>query len=390
MTEKDELFGGINLMSQPQEIEILEPAEVVEREEAAAEVETKKPAKKVKEEVEEEDDDFTFDIPDIVENTDENKDVSEKPSSPPIENDASSPSLIEPFAKALYEEGILPNFNEDSFKERVKEIGEVEALFETIKTTIESEIESFKQEAEEDFKNFIKARDEGLDLNEYAKISASAKKYSSIKEDLLEDDEKLQKNIVKEYLRSKGFDDEEISDTIESYEDTAKLLTKSKAALKNLIKDEEAKAEKLKEDTKRFRIEQAEAIENQRKSLKKLIEETKNIIPDVSLTGNEKKRIFEHITTPIDKDANGNPINIIMKKRMENPLRYAMLEAYYNDIGLFDENFEKIIKKAKSNSIKDFTKAIESGAALKSPKGKPVVSTTPGIDPDFNDAWSRL
>ena len=399
MSENDELFGGVNLMTQTDEIEIPDVVEGGSGGEDTKTPETKesKPSKSVDNDEFEVDDD-TFELPEVEEeetttelDEDEENIDGEKPSSPPEEKDSSSPSPIEPFAKALFEEGVLTKFDEEGFREKVKEVGEVEALFETVKDTIQSEIEAFKAEADEDYQNFLKARDEGLDLNEYASISAKAKKYSSIEENALEEDEKLQKSLVRDYLKAKGFDDEEISDTIESYEDTAKLVPKAKLALKNLIKDEKEKSKKLEEDTKLHREQVALAIEQQRKDLKKLIDDTKHIIPEVSMTGNEKKRIYELITQPVDKDNNGNPINAIMKKRLENPLKYAMLEAYYNDLGFFDEKFEKLTKKAKSNSIKDFAKALESGATIGSPKGKPApAKKSDGSDPDFEDAWGRL
>lgn len=385
MTEKDELFGGINLMSQPSEIFIDVPGEeqsVEKEEQVEKDVKGKKPTSGKEIDIEDEYEGL-IEIPDA-----EVDDNGEEPSSPPEEKDSSSPSPIEPFAKALFEEGILPNFDEELFKKRAEELGDIEALFETIRDTITAEIEAFKVESDEDYQKFLQAKEEGVDLNEYASISTNKKRFSSITEDSLDEDDKLQKALVTEYLKLKGFDSAEIADTVESYEDTAKLYNKAKLALKNLKTYEDNREKELFENTKKQREENTKALAQQRSELKSVIDSTEFIMPEVKLTGIEKKKLYEMITVPIEKDQYGNQINAVMKKRMENPLQYAILEAYYNNLGFFDKKFDKIVKKAKSSSVKEFANAVQTGAAIRKPSSKPAISES--LSPDYDEAWGRV
>lgn len=385
MTEKDELFGGINLMSQPSEIFIDVPGEeqsVEKEEQVEKDVKSKKPTSGKEIDIEDEYEGL-IEIPDA-----EVDDNGEEPSSPPEEKDSSSPSPIEPFAKALFEEGILPNFDEELFKKRAEELGDIEALFETIRDTITAEIEAFKVESDEDYQKFLQAKEEGVDLNEYASISTNKKRFSSITEDSLDEDDKLQKALVTEYLKLKGFDSAEIADTVESYEDTAKLYNKAKLALKNLKTYEDNREKELFENTKKQREENTKALAQQRSELKSVIDSTEFIMPEVKLTGIEKKKLYEMITVPIEKDQYGNQINAVMKKRMENPLQYAILEAYYNNLGFFDKKFDKIVKKAKSSSVKEFANAVQTGAAIRKPSSKPAISES--LSPDYDEAWGRV
>ncbi len=388
----EELFSGISLGNTLDEIEI---PDVIAEEGGEEKAPPVKEEKKTKDPIIDEDEDGLIEIPDIVEDTTEGTieeeeteelNAEEKPSDSEEKSKTSSPSPFEPFAKALFEEGIFSHFDAEEFAKMTEELGEVDALFDLTRKNIESEINAYKEAAEEDYKAFVDARDKGIDLNEYAKLSKNKQKYSSINEDSLEDNEDLQKSLVKEYLESRGFSKEEIDDTVESYEDTAKLLGKSKVALKNLLKSEEEREVKLKEDAKTRDIEVKEQVKKQKQELQKIISDTEQIIPDVKLTKNEKNKLFDLITQPVAKDEEGNLVNSIMKKRLENPLRYAMLEAYYHSIGLYDEKFDKLTKKAKSDSVKKLTEVL-STEGFKS--GKPPKASQ-SVDPDYDAAWKRL
>ncbi len=383
----EELFSGINLGNSLDEIEIPEVVEAGSGDTTTAKQEKSKSVKP--DPIEEE---GLIEIPDVIEEDDveeviddDNPDEKE-PSDSKVKSGTSSPSPFEPFAKALYEEGIFSHFDVEEFAKMSEELGEVDALFELTRRNIDAEIAAYKDAADADYKAFVEARDKGIDLNEYAKLSKNVKKYGSIDESSLEDDEALQKTLVQDYLRNRGFSQEEIDDTVESYEDTAKMYNKSKIALKNLIKSEEDKFKKLEEDAKNKDLQIKEQVKKQKEELQNLIGTTEQIIPDVKLTKNEKNKLFELITAPVAKDAEGNLVNAIMKKRLENPLKYAMLEAYYHSIGLYDEKFDKLTKKAKSDSIKKLTEVL-STEGFKT--GKPARASA-SLDPDYEDAWKRL
>jgi acyl-homoserine lactone acylase PvdQ len=66
-----------------------------------------------------------------------------------------------------------------------------------------------------------------------------------------------------------------------------------------------------------------------------------------------KDSIFSMITTPVKQDANGQALNAVMAKRAEDPIKYALMEAYFVKLGLFDGKFDKIVAKAKTQAVKE-------------------------------------
>lgn len=363
MAEREEehnLFGGISLSSDeyidiPDGIAPVEPI-----------VDTDDPTK-TKEKTKEKPEDTGFiEIPDAVSHQDVTEEATkddEEDSKDKGKKQASSSSPFKPLAKALFETGVLSSFEEDEYDELVKEFDgdEALALIELNKRTIESEIKAYKEEGEAEYAAFLEARDAGVDLNDWASVQDNKKRLSKIDDDSLTDDVKLQKQLIKEDLEKRGFDTDEIVDTIESYEDTNKLLQKSRNALKNLLKHEDAKEESLKTAAVERDKQVKEAVKKQKEDLKKEITSTDEIIPGLKLKKTEKDELFDSIMKPVKVMEDGRQINAVMAKRIENPIKYAILEAYFVKQGFFDMKFDKLVSKTKSKAVEELHKVIASG-----------------------------
>ena len=213
-----------------------------------------KDEKEVKETKEEEvkfDEASLLTFEEIVE--EEVKDTETKPHSP--ENKAessSSPNHWLVFAKSLEESGLLSEFTDEQFNQIVEEVGSPsEAIIQMANKTIEKTINEHIESQDNDYKEFVKFRDLGVDMNEYAKISKQAKSYDSYTVESIRSDEALQKEVVRQHLTLKGMDKDEIDETIESLEDTGKLGKRAEAALENLKKFKDVQLAKLEEETKK-------------------------------------------------------------------------------------------------------------------------------------------
>lgn len=314
------------------------------------------------------DDDNFIEVPDNVQETDDEdtavdeikvEDVKTE-KNPPQHKGNSSSSQFTPFAKALYEEGVLTSFDEAEFIKMAEEMGAAEALIELNRKTIESEIEAYKNEVDEEYRSFIEARDAGVDLNDWGKIQSNKKKYASIDEQSLSSDVDLQKNLITEDLLRRGFDEEQIKDTIESFEDTNKLEKQAKNALKNLEKHQDSLEKQLKEEADNAAKAQEEAQKKQLADLKKAVDTTTEIIPGMKLNKQTKDKLYSMITSPVGKASNGEPVNAAMAKRLQDPIKYALLEAYFVDLGLFDGKFDKLVSKQKTTAIKELESALSS------------------------------
>ena len=361
-TEKS-LFGNINLNS-GNFIEVPGMGEApVQQAEETSNDEPKKQEKKKTEE--QEVNDGSFEIPDIVveiaketQTTDEGKEDKSKGTPPNKGNSSSSP--FKPFAKALYEEGVLTSFDEDEFDKLVEELGPAEALIEMNRRTLAGELEEYKAGAEAEYKAWLDARESGVDLDDWSVLQENKKTYASITDEKIDDDENLQKRLVQADLEKKGLDADTIKETIESFEDTGKLGKQAKTALKNLKKDADEAEKRLKLEAKTREENEVKQQNQQLETLKKQLKETKEFIPGLALNQQTKDELFTMITASVKQTDDGRQLNAVMAKRMEDPIKYALLEAYFVKLGLFDGKYDKLVTKAKTKAIEELTNKLSS------------------------------
>jgi 2C-methyl-D-erythritol 2,4-cyclodiphosphate synthase len=329
---------------------------------------------------------------DVIEEDDENlidhynyDTLEEDEETPPNESkSASSSSPFKPFAKALYEEGFLASYDDEEFEKIAEEAGgEVEALFELTKRTIQNEIEEYKNNAEADYKAFLEAKESGIDLNKWADVNKSKKEFENITKEKLESDESLQKKLVSTYLKEKGFSTEEIDDTIETYEDTGKLEIRAAKALEKLKEIQAGKEKQLKIDAEN---QEKERIENYKKTVenlkKNIYESYEGILPGVKLNKKLQDTIYKSIVEPAKELPSGEKVNAVTAKRLEDPVKYAIIEAYLVATGAFDGKVVKEDSKTKSKALAELKKSLDSNKNTAFKTGK--FSTPVEQEPDDN------
>jgi len=304
-----------------------------------------------------------FDEQEFSEETDE-----ETPQKP---KGSSSSSPYKPFVKALSEEGFLPSVTDEEFDNLVKEHGSPSlALMELSKKAILGDIEEYKKNAEGDFKAFLEARDAGLDLNQWADVQELKNFYGSITEDKISDDEDLQKQLVAENLRYRGMNEDEITETIDAFETTGKLEDNAKKALKNLNKFAAQQEDKLKQD----KIAEEESFKKTReenlKNLKKEIESVNEIIPGIKVNKQIKDKLFADITTVVKTGPNGEQYNAAMAKRAEDPIKYALIENYLIQMGVFDGKWDKVVTRTKAKALTELERQLSNASNTDFKSGK--------------------
>ena len=309
---------------------------------------------------------------------------TETPPAKPKGSSSSSP--FKPFAKALSEEGFLPEISDEEFDSLAEELGSPQAaLMELSRRSIQADIDDYKKSAEGDYKAFIEARDAGLDLNVWADIQEAKNYYSSITEEKIDDDEALQKELITEHLRSTGLDEETISSTIESWETTGKLLDNAKKAHTKLIKFAEKQEAKLKEDKVKQDEANKKAREESLKALRKEVDSMNEIIPGIKINKQTKDKLYTNITTVVKTGANGEQYNAAMAKRLEDPIKYALIENYLIELGVFDGKWDKIVTRTKAKAVSELEKALSESSNTDFGSGKNTLGSGMSDDDiDFN------
>jgi hypothetical protein len=309
--------------------------------------------------------DDSIEIDDLPEEEEIKEPEKPQPQKPEAASSSSPQKHWVSFAKSLDEAGLL-SFDETRFNELAEELGSpAEAVIAMADETISSTIEAHIGQMDADYQEFVKMREAGVDMGKYANISKQAKGYESLTVESIRDDEDKQKQVVREDLRLKGMDREEIEDLIESLADTNKLEKKAITALGNLNKYKEQALRQLEEDAKRSDAERQAQYQSQLKAIRSNVDEVNEIIPGLKINKQTKDKLFDMITKPATT-VNGQQVNAITAKMMENPTKFNLTLAELIRVGVFDGKWDNIIKVSKSKAIEDLQKAVESGVEFKS------------------------
>lgn len=268
-------------------------------------------------------------------------------------------------AAALQEEGVLPDFDLDTLKD--KDPGE--AILE-INKHIQSQIETSIKEGLDEYKNglgqkaqeFIESLEKGVPFEELADNYTLEQRFSGIDEKTLQDNEELQEAVYRDYLAIKGFSDSRIERLVTSAKEKDQLLDESKDSLgeiDQMILDERKQAEKDAEARKK----EAEKRRNETtEKIKTTINSVKEILPGMEVSEAEKKKLLKDLTVPVGyeklPDGRKRPLSRSMEVRKKDPIAFEMRLNYLIDKGFFDDN-------PKNKNLQTFMKQSESSAAKK-------------------------
>lgn len=226
-------------------------------------------------------------------------------------------------------------------------------------------------EAEQAFLGFREAgysTDEAIQLSEYQEFASTINEKST---------EQAQEQMYRLYLESKGLDEDEIKESIESAKDLDKLGEKavtSKEKVLKMIADEK----KAKEIATQQMREQAQQRQQQKfTSLMSKIENTKELIPGINITPKMQQKIKDSMTLAVET-VDGQELNQLAAIQRKNPEDFNILLHYYASIGLFnmDKNgkfkpdVSNIATKMKSQISSSLAETISSDSKTANNQGK--------------------
>ena len=115
----------------------------------------------------------------------------------------------------------------------------------------------------------------------------------------------------------------------------------------------------LKENAKTREKEELDNYNTQRENFKKLINDTDELLPSIKLNANLKKKIIDNVLEPYAKTKDGQSINKIEAKRLEDPSKFIAIQALLVEMGIFDgKGLEKIAKFSKTDAAKELEKIL--------------------------------
>ena len=258
-----------------------------------------------------------------------------------------SPNFYSSIAKALTEEGIFPDLDEET-------ISEVKTP-EDFRDLVEKQIQAGLDERQKRIDDALNA---GVEPTEVKKYEGAISYLDGLtEEDLTDETEKgetLRKNLIYQDFVNRGYSKERAAKEVQKslkggtdIEDAKEALESNKEFFKeqydNLIKE----AQEQEEATKKERRQQAEA-------LKTSILNDKQVFGEIEVDKKTRQRIYENITKPVFKDPEtGEPMTAIQKYERENRtdfLKYVgflftMTDGFKNLDGLVKGKVRKEVKR---------------------------------------------
>jgi hypothetical protein len=262
-------------------------------------------------------------------------------------------SPVTSLASSLFEEGVLANLTE----EEVKGIKTGEDLINAVKKQIkENEFSDLTDEQKE----YLDAIRKGVSLEEFAKSKESYDSYNAIADDDVEAEENkdLRFQLIKNSFLLKGFDDDKAEKLTKRAFDTGDDIDDAKTALLELKDYEKGNIENLKKEKELERKQLIEAQAKEYNMIKNYINTSEEIIPGIKINDDAKKNIERLISKPYTKDKNGNQVNEVVGKMIEDKEYFVKLH-YIHHITDGFKNFDKLVSKAKSQAVKSLEEKLK-------------------------------
>lgn len=275
------------------------------------------------------------------ENTEEKEDTTPK-------GDGTSPkNFYSSIAKALKEEGIFPDLDDEGLS-KVKDP-------EDFRDLIDQQIKAGLDERQ---KRIDEALNAGVEPTEIRRYENTMSFLDSIKEENISDEgdkgEKLRKDLIYQDFINRGYSKERAAREVQKSFNAGTDIDDAKEALKSNIDFFRDKYDELVNDAKSEAEQEERERKEQAENLKSSILNDKDIFGDLSVDESTRKKIYDNIAKPVYKDPEtGEYFTAIQKYEMENRtdflknigLLFTLTNGFKNLDGLVKGKVKKEVKK---------------------------------------------
>lgn len=290
-------------------------------------------------------DNLFTDIPESVgsgkENTEEKEDTTPK-------GDGTSPkNFYSSIAKALKEEGIFPDLDDEGLS-KVKDP-------EDFRDLIDQQIKAGLDERQ---KRIDEALNAGVEPTEIRKYENTINFLGSIKEENISDEsdkgEKLRKDLIYQDFINRGYSKERAAREVQKSFNAGTDIDDAKEALNSNIDFFKDKYDELVNEAKSEAEQEEKERKEQAEKLKSSILNDKDVFGDLSIDKSTRQKIYDNIAKPVYKDPEtGEYFTAIQKYEMENRtdflknigLLFTLTDGFKNLDGLVKGKVKKEVKK---------------------------------------------
>lgn len=275
------------------------------------------------------------------ENTEEKEDT-------PHKGDGTSPkNFYSSIAKALKEEGIFPDLDDEG----LSEVKDPEDLRDLIDRQIKAGLDERQKRIDE-------ALNAGVGPAEIRKYENTINFLDSIKEDNISDEgdkgEKLRKDLIYQDFINRGYSKERAAREVQKSFNAGTDIDDAKEALKSNIDFFKDKYDELVNEAKSEAEQEEKERKEQDEKLKSSILNDKDVFGDLSIDKSTRQKIYDNIAKPVYKDPKtGEYFTAIQKYEMENRtdflknigLLFTLTDGFKNLDGLVKGKVKKEVRK---------------------------------------------
>lgn len=275
------------------------------------------------------------------ENTEEKEDTTPK-------GDGTSPkNFYSSIAKALREEGIFPDLDDEGLS-KVKDP-------EDFRDLIDQQIKAGLDERQ---RRIDEALNAGVEPTEIRKYENTMNFLGSIKEENISDEgdkgEKLRKDLIYQDFINRGYSKERAAREVQKSFNAGTDIDDAKEALKSNIDFFKDKYDELVNEAKSEAEQEEKERKEQAEKLKSSILNDKDVFGDLSIDKSTRQKIYDNIAKPVYKDPEtGEYFTAIQKYEMENRtdflknigLLFTLTNGFKNLDGLVKGKVKKEVKK---------------------------------------------
>lgn len=290
-------------------------------------------------------DNLFTDTPESVGSGKEN--IEEKEDTTPKGNGTSPKNFYSSIAKALKEEGIFPDLDDEGLS-KVKDP-------EDFRDLIDQQIKAGLDERQ---KRINEALSVGVEPTEIRRYENTINFLDSVNNESISDEsdkgENLRKNLIYQDFINRGYSKERAAREVQKSFNAGTDIDDAKEALKSNIDFFRDKYDELVNDAKSEAEQEEKERKEQAEKLKSSILNDKDVFGDLSVDKSTRQRIYDNIAKPVYKDPEtGEYFTAIQKYEMENRtdflknigLLFTLTDGFKNLDGLVKGKVKKEVKK---------------------------------------------
>lgn len=260
-----------------------------------------------------------------------------------------SPNFYSSIANALAVDGIFPNLDEESFKK----VNDAESLSELIDAEV-------KARFDEGQRRVLQALENGVEPNSIRQYEGTLNYLNSVTDTMIADEsdkgEELRQRIIYQDFLNKGYKPAKAQQLTQRTIDAGTDVEDAKEALQSNKEYYQEEYDKLLDKARKEAEQQKADRQKQEAKLKKSILEDKDLMGDMELSADVRKKVYENISRPIYKDPEtGQYLTALQKYEMEHH------DDFIKYVGLFmtlTDGFKDFKSFAKAEVRKEMKKGL--------------------------------